>query len=241
MTSGFLHELLSQEPPKFVESKEQRDEINNLALLLSRGRAVITTNKTEYENDKGKRISTYEAAEIQTEEPFRAALQLRCLGRALAWVHGRDHITTHEMELLRRVVLSTMPVDRASVLALFQDMINLKPGYQALTRKLCSEGIGKSYNRAIQLLIELESVKILQMSRITDENGDLNLYVPFSEFRSLIHRPVLPLDHNADLTEVTDKEDAQNEDIESGEIENEEMDIRSSSTPQFGDASDTLA
>jgi hypothetical protein len=208
MTSGFLHELLSQEPPKFIESTEQREEINTLAQLLSRGRAVITTRKTMYEKD-GKQIPIYEVDEIQTEEPFRAALQLRSLCRALAWVHGRNHITAHEMELLRRVVLSTMPVDRASVLALFQDIKNLKPEHQALNRKLCADGIGKSYNRATQLLLELNRVKILDMFReptVIEADNSANLYIPLPKFHSLIHRPVFPLDHKADLMEAADKE-----------------------------------
>jgi len=225
LASGLLHELLSQEPPKFIESTQQREEINNFAQLLSRGRAVITTKKTTYENKEGKQISSYEVDEIQTEEPFRAAMQLRSLGRALAWVHGRDRMTSHEIELLRRVVLSTMPVDRASVPALFQDMRNLKPGYQGLTRKQCSEGIEKSYNRAIQLLIELQQVKILDMCQIKENNVDVNLYTPFPEFHSIIHHSVLPLDHSADLIEAVDvdKEDAQNEEIENGDMENWDM------------------
>src|SRR5262249_22674297 len=89
----------------------------------------------------------------------------------------------------------------------------------------CSEGIEKSYNRAIQLLIELQQVKILDMCQIKENNVDVNLYTPFPEFHSIIHHSVLPLDHSADLIEAVDvdKEDAQNEEIENGDMENGDM------------------
>jgi hypothetical protein len=44
---------------------------------------------------------------------------------SLAHVHGREEVTDHDMELVRRVVLSTLPLNRGSVLALFQDDRNL--------------------------------------------------------------------------------------------------------------------
>ena len=88
------------------ETEMQREVINSLATLLGRGRAVIHRSRHDPEGP-------YEIEEVQIEEPWRALQQLCNLGRALARVHGRVSITDHELELLGRVVLSSMPVDRA--------------------------------------------------------------------------------------------------------------------------------
>jgi hypothetical protein len=95
------------------ETEMRRGVINSLATLLGRGRAVIHRSKYDPEGQ-------YEIEEVQIEEPWRVLQQLCNLGRALARVHGRASITDHELELLRRVVLASMPVDRAEVLSLFR-------------------------------------------------------------------------------------------------------------------------
>ena len=144
------------------------------------------------------------------EEPFRATLQLKTLAQSLAFVHGRTKITDHEMEHLRRVVLSTMPVDRATVLALFRNSDELEED-ETLTTKLCADGIGKSYGRAKQLLTELVHLEILELikdeAEVEDEEEDeetedkykIKKYRPREEFRDLIGKPVEPMDHISDL------------------------------------------
>jgi hypothetical protein len=226
LASGFLHQLLEKEPPNFEESEADQKIINNLALLLAHGRGVINTKKSEYTNDENKLITFYEVEEVQIEEPFRAALQLRTLARALAWIHGRNSLTFHELELLRRVVLSTMPVDRASVLGLFPEPRNLAD--MALTRELCAKGIGKSYGRANQLLTELTHVGLLTLTQGNKESGQPHTYRPKTEFDRLIYPPVLPLDHIADLIDTADKD----------KKENVEPDLTTSES--FGEVGDAL-
>src|SRR5262249_40082874 len=196
LASGYLHNKLAEDLPVIRETKEQIGIINNLAILLARGRAVIRTKKVDFEKD-GKFLSYYETEEVQIEEPFRAALQLRTYGRSLAWIHNRNYLTDHDLELLRRVVLSTMPVNRADVLSLFQNPNSLTQD-GALTRTLCAEGIGKSRNRANQLLTELVRVKILEEEKKAGESGE-NLYKPCPLLAESICRPVLPLDHIVDI------------------------------------------
>jgi len=202
ISSGFLHLLLRQTPPMIKWTDEQKEIINNLASLLAHGRAVISTKKVEYQKEQeDKPLVYYEPSGVQIEEPFRAALQLRTLGQGLAWIHGRDYLTEHDLELLRRVVLSTMPVDRAGVLALFQQKEKLtEDGY--LTRQLCSKGIGRSYNRANQLLTELGLVGLVQLAeKSAEEKEGPHFYKPLSCFDALIRRPTEPLDHISDLVE----------------------------------------
>jgi hypothetical protein len=196
LASGYLHNKLAEDLPVIRETKEQTQIINNLAILLARGRAVIRTKKVDYEKD-GKVRPYYETEEVQIEEPFRAALQLRTLGRSLAHVHSRNYITDHDLELLRRVVLSTMPVDRAEVLSLFQNP-NFLSLDGALTRTLCADGIGKSRNRANQLLTELVRVGILQEEQKAGGSQE-KFYKPWPTLAECICCPVLPLDHILDI------------------------------------------
>jgi hypothetical protein len=197
LASSYVHNLLNNAPPKIEVSDDDKKEIKSLGLLLARGRGVIRTEKREFENEEGRLVSYYDVAEIQVEEPFRATLQLKTLALSLAYVHGRRKITGHELELLRRIVLSTMPVDRASVLALFQDPTNLTPD-GALTVKLCKAGMEKSYGRAKQILTELTHLKIVEKS------GDESQYEysPCDEFKDIITKPINPLRHIDDLVGV---------------------------------------
>ena len=73
----------------------------------------------------------------KSKNPNRALGQLRTLGRSLARIHGRSEISAHELELLRRIVLSSMLPGRADALAVFRR-------YPAgVTSKLCAEIFGE--------------------------------------------------------------------------------------------------
>jgi len=207
LASSYLHKLLKSSPPEIEATADQKEQINRLAELLCRGRGVIRSAKQEFTNEDDKEISYYAIEETQIEEPFRATLQLKTLAQSLAFVHGRTQITDHEMEHLRRVVLSTMPVNRASVLELFRYPSKLTEEGM-LTTNLCKDGIGMSYGRAKQLLTELVHLKILEIVKIEDEDEDdeeeedkytIKKYRPREEFRDLISKPVEPLDHISDL------------------------------------------
>jgi hypothetical protein len=156
------------------ETDEQRNVIERLALLLARGRGITSP----------------ELQEPQIEEPYRALWQLRNLGRALARVHSRTHMTSHELELLRRVVLCSIPDGRAKVLAQFPE----RP--DGLTSKTCAAGMGKSDDRARQLLEELVAVGLLVKAGKEVREA---LYVPVPPLSDLIVKPVTPLDHVEDL------------------------------------------
>jgi hypothetical protein len=105
LVTEHIEEALATTIPIEV-SESHRNEINRLASLLAAGRAVI-----EYSTpDNGRR----EIEDVQQEEPFRATNQLRTLARSLARIHGRQQVTDHDLELVRRVALSSMPGDGRS-------------------------------------------------------------------------------------------------------------------------------
>lgn len=199
LVSAYAYQLFQNPPPLEAETPQQQEQVNCLASLLAKGRSVVRSGKREFENLEGKMVSYYEMDEIQTEEPWRAFQQLRNLGRALARVHRRPRITDHELELLRRVVLSSMPVDRAEVLALFRERKHLTSD-GGLTRKACQHGIGKSYGRAKQLLTELTAIRLLQPEKVEAKNvKEEYVYFPVTPFEGLIQKPLETLDHILNL------------------------------------------
>ncbi len=94
-------------------------------------------------------------------------------------MHGRGNITAHELELLRRVAFSSLPADRAGVLALFAKNPN------GLTVKACAKCISKGESRARQLLDELEAIKLVE---VTQQAGR-KVYQIASEWRNLLCVP----------------------------------------------------
>jgi hypothetical protein len=205
LASSYLHKLLLATPPAIKMTEEQKTQINRLASLLAKGRGVIRSAKTQFENDAGKTVSYYEPEEIQIEEPFRATLQLKTLAMGLAFVHGREAVTDHDLELLRRVVLSTMPVDRSSVLGLFGDS-ETQTDRGTLTYHSCQIGIQKSYGRAKQLLTELGLLEILE--KVDSGSNEIH-YRPRSEFSDLIRASWSPIDHILDIAKTADEPPAE--------------------------------
>ncbi|MCH8041033.1 MAG: hypothetical protein IH977_11920 [Nitrospinae bacterium] len=173
------------------ETPEQQESINRLAQLLAKGRSVIYSGRTPSEDGSQ---GGYEIGNIQTEEPWRGVYQLRNLGRALTRVHGRSRITSHELELLRRVVLSSISVDWGEVLGQFRQHPD------GFTVQLCAQGIGKSEPWVRHLLKELEATKIIHADR---EKASAIYYLPGPEFKEFLVQPIDPLDHSLDLSGIS--------------------------------------
>ncbi len=165
------------------ETPEQKDYINRLAKVVTRGRTLIRRQRNANDPDL-----------IQQEGPFRVQQQLRTLARALVRIHGRSRVTDHELEMVRRVAVSSLPEDRASVIAL------LPSHPEGLTVKTCAAGIDRSEDRAKSLLDELVRVKLLT-KRPGPSNGGRpeTVYVPVPSFADLLTTPIKPLDHAVDL------------------------------------------
>jgi len=176
-----MEDILTSPLQRSTESKEHQDMLRRLAQLLAQGRTVIRSEKVG---------GAYEPVDSQTEYPFRALHQLRTLGRGLARVHGRPAVTEHELELVRRVVLSSIPADGASILAQF---CNHPEGF---TVKACAEGIRKSVQWTSQLLKELETCRLIAKGPRTFTG---TLYHPAPDFLDLIVPPITPLDHALNL------------------------------------------
>lgn len=171
------------------ETTSQQDYINRLAQLLAKGRSVIYYGKSNSSEDSQGDFQK-ETGQIQTEHPWRGVYQLRNLGRALTRVHGRKAVTAHELELLRRVVLSSISFNWGQVLGQFP---NHKDG---MTAQQCAGGIKKGEVWTRHLLKELVQVGILQGGK-----GQSSIvYRPYPEFQDLLYPLIELLDHLGDLS-----------------------------------------
>jgi hypothetical protein len=118
--SSYAHALPNVDLPEITLTQGQGEALKRMATLLARGRAVSVSEPSVIGDEESRK-------DFQIEESFRILTQLRALSIALALVHKRQEVTEHEIELVRRVVLSTLPLNRASVLTLFQNPENLTP------------------------------------------------------------------------------------------------------------------
>jgi hypothetical protein len=173
LCSSYLHQIVESQLPTVIPTADQKERLQNMAALVSRGRAVGIGS------DEG----------FQREGPFRLLSQFKALAINLAYIHGRTAITDHEMELVRRVVLSTIPPNRASVLALFQNPANLTLN-NGLTVTGCKNS-GMAQTTAQDLLDELVELEIL----CRDTSQKQHEYMPLPEFAEILSWPVDPLDH----------------------------------------------
>lgn len=184
LCSSYLHNLLQSGGQEVKLTEPQNEELKRMARLLARGRAVTVGSRDQSE--------FAETGDFQKEGPFRILAQLRSLVVTLALVHGRHEATDHEMELVRRVVLSTIPRKRVSVLALFQNPVNLTPE-GGLTVKLCEKAEVKE-RTAQERLKELVNLGILE----ADNSQKEYQFKPLAEFADILAKPIESLDHIAD-------------------------------------------
>ncbi len=116
---------------------------------------------------------------------------MRTLAVALARIHGRYAVTDHEMELIRRVVLSTAPEKWVDVLSAFR-------GHpEGRTKKQLADALGGRESAVKHWLRELVTVGLLDPSPMGPNNP--TIYKPKPVFLDLLTGPVDPLDHVEDL------------------------------------------
>jgi hypothetical protein len=186
--ASHIEQLLTEPAELELESRETQDTINRLAQLLARGRGILIAERRETE---GQQYS-YEFVGTQVEEPWRVLNQLRLLGRGLALVHGRPRVSSHEVELLRRVVFSSLPPDRAQILSLFADYP------RGLSVKECAARLSFGERRTNDILNALVRLHVVTAEKVNG-NGKL-VYKPQSRFADLIGRPTIPINHIFDLS-----------------------------------------
>jgi hypothetical protein len=167
--------------PLKIEWDETKDEekairiIIKLANLLSPLRGILQTWET-----KESQGTEYSYSLPIIEEPDRAITQLRNLARGAALTHGRNYVTTDDIPLVIKVVLSTASIERVRILDL---LLNAKG-------KLSTSQIEYSLNisppTAKRTMAEFKGLGIVDMTEGEYENSEktIELKPKFSWFLS---------------------------------------------------------
>lgn len=170
------------------ETPEQQETISRLASFMAAGRSVLTYTKPGGP-EEGSGGGGRERLNKQTEQPWRGTYQLRNLARALARIHGRTRITNHEIDMLRRVVLSSIHEKWGRVLWLFQQW------QEGFTPLQCAGKLGFSPKWAGTLLNDLWFVGIVEPNPALEGN----VFQAKLQYREFLTQPYDGIDHISDL------------------------------------------
>lgn len=157
-----LSKRLEKQPNIHFSSSVQKI-LSNWAILIARARGIVISDSTTFETDSGKKTH-YEVVDKQIEEPFRALKQIKKLAECLALVSDRLEVNEEDLDIVRRVVLSSMPVRRADILAAFADR-------STYTAPQASEQLGKHYKTVKRNLDELVALEVLDSTKTENQKA----------------------------------------------------------------------
>lgn len=177
---SYLNSLVTSDPATAVKllSLPVQGYLKVAARFVSRARGIVILQSGSFRDENDKDITYYEPLEIQVEQPWRAAQQLIELARYLAFICGKEEVGTDELEIIKQVVISSMPADRSQALRAIQ----AKGG--AITARELSEDTERSNKTSRRMLDELSVLGILKK---TKGSGQLaNSYTIEDEFKDFI-------------------------------------------------------
>jgi predicted transcriptional regulator len=176
-------------------SPPTQDYLRIAARFVSRARGIVILQSASFRDESGNDITYYEPLETQIEQPWRAVQQLMELTKYLAFVCGKKEVGKDELEIIKQVVISSMPADRSQALRAIQ----AKGG--AITAKELSEDIDRSNRTSRRMLDELSVLGILKK---TKGSGRLaNSYAVEDEFKDFIcAEPTNPTVENMSDAEI---------------------------------------
>lgn len=158
----FLNQIVSKlEAEENIEidftDEEIKASLEQLAIFTSKSRGIVITEEQTFKNDEDKTVTYHEVVDWQVEEPWRAFQQLKGLAIALAIINQTNKISKEEISILEKIVLSSMPVQRAETLECFKNE-------KVLTSKQLSLLTKKSQRTCQRLLKELQFLDIIESS-----------------------------------------------------------------------------
>ncbi|MBI2017435.1 hypothetical protein HYS92_00130 [Candidatus Daviesbacteria bacterium] len=186
--SAYLNELSKRTPNIKPLTKEIQNFLKTAAKLMSNCRGIVLLQAATFKNEDGEEVKYYEVLDVQIEEPWRAIQQLISLAKYLAFVVGKDEVGVEELEIVKEVVISSMPADRSQALR----VVIAKEG--EITAKELSEFSDKSTRTSRRLLDELDALKVLEKIKgVGTIANDYKINEQFKEF--LILDPTEFLSH----------------------------------------------
>lgn len=160
-------------------SKEVKEYLKTAARFMARGRGIVIQQQATFKNEGGEEISYYEALDIQIEQPFRAVQQLITLCEYLALVVGESRVGEKELEIIKEIVISSMPADRSQALRALKSAENGE-----ITATQLSEETEKSIKTSRRLLEELKSLGLVE--KIKGSGVIASSYKLSPEFKNFI-------------------------------------------------------
>lgn len=180
VVSGYLNQLNATEFSITQSTGEIQNYLRVASRFVCRARGIVIVQAGSFVNEKGENISYYEPLDVQIEQPWRAIQQLLIFANYLAFVVGKTTITSDELEIIKEVVLSSMPADRAQALKALVASEN-----HTITRKQLADQLDKSTKTAGRLLDELVFLGVLSKQR--DASGQLAAsYSIVDEFKAFL-------------------------------------------------------
>lgn len=208
--SSYISQIIKKPLEIKTLSSEGKRYLRLAAELMSNCRGIVILQSASFKNEEGNDVKYYEVSDIQIEEPWRALQQLIVLSRFLAFVVEKDEVGIDEFEIIKEVVISSMPADRSQALRMIQRYGGM------VTAKQLADLSDKSIKTSRRLLDELSALKVLDKNKgsgaiatdykITERFSDFILYSP-AEFLS--HKfeagnsiqPAVKIDHSIPLKE----------------------------------------
>lgn len=157
--SSYLNQISQMSCEIELRSKAIQSYLKSAAKLMSYCRGIVILQSSSFKNDEGEDVKYYEVLDVQVEEPWRAVQQLISLTKYLAFVCGKSEIDETELQIIREVVISSMPADRSQALRV------LIRHNGSITAKELSELSDKSTKTARRLLDELSALKVVEKDR----------------------------------------------------------------------------
>jgi hypothetical protein len=164
-----------------------RSELNLLAQLTARARGIVHSSAASFRDESGKEIIYNEVSDPQIEEPFRALHQFRTLARSLAILRGKEAVTMQEVKTVHIVALSSMPVHRAEVLAVFKnrERLSAKEASDFLNRP--PKTVRRHFDELYHLgLLHREKAEFEEEEEGEEEKKKPWIYFPHPKFARLI-------------------------------------------------------
>lgn len=176
VVSQFCEDLKSKANTPVLFSEDTQNQINQFANLIARARGIVITERSKFVADDGFEKNYIEVVDIQVEEPFRALKQIKKMARCIALVNGKNEVGGEELEIVREIILSSMPPRRADVLKVFERG-------DIFTANKASQIVEKSQRTIKRNFDELVALNVLE--RVIRENQNAHEYTLRKEFKSI--------------------------------------------------------
>lgn len=173
---NFCKTLKKRANDKIFFSTEAQIRLNQFSNFIARTRGIVINASSSSTSDNGLQKNYSEIVDRQIEEPFRALKQIKKLARCLAIVGDKEAVGDEELEIVRKIILSSMPQRRANVLEVF------KFG-KIFTAQSAAEFLQKNDRTVKRNFDDLVALQVLEKN--LEENQRAYEYKLKSEFESI--------------------------------------------------------